>query len=38
MDLWTALLDVLILLTAAIILGGLFERLKQNAILGYLFF
>ena len=36
MNLWTALLDVLILLTAAMLLGGLLERLKQNAILGYL--
>jgi len=36
MNLWTALLDVLILLTAAMLLGALFERLRQNAILGYL--
>jgi CPA2 family monovalent cation:H+ antiporter-2 len=36
MNVWTALLDVLIILLAAMILGGLFERLKQNAILGYL--
>jgi monovalent cation:H+ antiporter-2, CPA2 family len=36
MDLWTALLDVLILLAAAMLLGALLERLKQNAILGYL--
>ena len=36
MDLWTALLDVLILLLAAMLLGALFERLKQSAILGYL--
>jgi len=36
MNLWTALLDVLILLTAAMLLGAMFERLKQNAILGYL--
>ena len=36
MDLWTALLDVLILLLAAMLLGGLCERLKQSAILGYL--
>ena len=36
MNLWTALLDVLILLAAAMLLGGLFELLKQSAILGYL--
>ena len=36
MNLWTALLDVLILLLAALLLGALCERLKQSAILGYL--
>jgi CPA2 family monovalent cation:H+ antiporter-2 len=36
MNVWTALLDVLIILLAAMVLGGLFERFKQNAILGYL--
>ncbi|MBN2559799.1 MAG: cation:proton antiporter [Phycisphaerae bacterium] len=36
MDLWTALLDVLILLFAALALGALCERLGQSAILGYL--
>ena len=36
MDIWTALLDVLILLSAAMILGALCERLKQSAIIGYL--
>ncbi|MGB2987049.1 MAG: cation:proton antiporter, partial [Phycisphaerae bacterium] len=36
MNLWTALLDVLILLLAAMLLGSLCERLKQSAILGYL--
>jgi len=36
MDLWTALLDVLILLLAALLLGALCERFKQSAILGYL--
>jgi CPA2 family monovalent cation:H+ antiporter-2 len=36
MDLWTALLDILILLAAAMLLGGLFERLKQSPLLGYL--
>ncbi len=36
MDLWTALLDVLVLLLTAMVLGGIFERLRQHAILGYL--
>lgn len=36
MNLWTALLDVLILLLAAMLLGSLCERLKQSALLGYL--
>ena len=36
MELWTGLLDILILLLAAMVLGGLCERLKQSAILGYL--
>lgn len=36
MNIWTALLDLLILLLAAMVLGTLFERLKQSAILGYL--
>ena len=36
MDLWTALLDVLILLLAAMLLGAFCERVKQSAILGYL--
>ena len=36
MDLWAALLDVLILLLAALLLGALCERLRQSAILGYL--
>jgi len=35
-SLWTALLDVLILLLAAMLLGSLCERLKQSALLGYL--
>jgi len=35
-NLWTALLDVLILLLAAMLLGSLCERLKQSALLGYL--
>ncbi len=36
MDLWTSLPDILILLLAAMVLGGLCERLRQSAILGYL--
>ncbi|MDH5510178.1 MAG: cation:proton antiporter [Nitrospinota bacterium] len=36
MDIWTALLDVMILLLAAALLGALFERFRQNAIIGYL--
>jgi len=36
MNVWTALLDVLIILATAMVLGGMFERFKQNAILGYL--
>jgi len=35
-NLWTALLDVLILLLAAMLLGAMCERFKQSAILGYL--
>jgi len=36
MDGWMVLLDVLVLLLAAMVLGALCERLKQSAILGYL--
>ena len=36
MDLWPSLLDILILLAAATVLGGLFERFKQSPLLGYL--
>jgi CPA2 family monovalent cation:H+ antiporter-2 len=36
MDLWIGLLDILILLTAAMLLGSLCERLKQSPLLGYL--
>ncbi len=36
MQLWTALLDILILLAAAAVLGGLCERFRQSPILGYL--
>ena len=33
---WSSLIGILLLLTMALILGTLAERLKQNAILGYL--
>jgi len=36
MDLWTALLDILLLLGAAIVLGALCERFRQSPLLGYL--
>ncbi len=36
MDLWNVLLDILILLLAALVLGALCERLRQSPILGYL--
>jgi len=36
LDLWNALLDILILLLAALVLGALCERLRQSPILGYL--
>ena len=36
MDIWAVLLDVVFLLGAAALLGGLFERMGQNAIIGYL--
>jgi len=35
-DLWSSLLDVIILLGAALVLGTIFERFRQSAILGYL--
>ena len=33
---WSGLVGILLLLTAALVLGTIAERLKQNAILGYL--
>jgi len=36
MQLWTALLDILILLAAAMVLGALCQRFRQSPILGYL--
>lgn len=36
MPAWTALLDILILLAGAMLLGSLFERFRQSALLGYL--
>ena len=35
-DLWASLVDVIILLLAALVLGAVCERFKQSAILGYL--
>ncbi len=34
--LWNILLDIVLLLAVAMMLGAVFERLKQNAIVGYL--
>jgi CPA2 family monovalent cation:H+ antiporter-2 len=36
MDAWTALSDLLLLLSGGFVLGALAERLRQSAILGYL--
>ncbi len=36
MEFWTALLDVVTLLAAALLLGALCERVRLNAIIGYL--
>ena len=36
MNIWSALADVLIILIVALLLGIVAERLKQNALLGYL--
>jgi monovalent cation:H+ antiporter-2, CPA2 family len=36
MDQWNALFDILVLLSTAMVLGVLAERLKQSSILGYL--
>ncbi len=36
MDLWAGLLDILILLAAAIVLGALCERFRQSPLIGYL--
>jgi len=33
---WIIILDVVVLLGAALLVGGLAERLRQNAIVGYL--
>ncbi len=35
-DLWSSLLDVIILLLTALVLGAICERFRQSAILGYL--
>ena len=36
MNTWSVLLDVGLLLGAALLLGMLFERLRQSAVVGYL--
>ena len=36
MDLWTNLLDLIVLLAVAMLLGVLAERLKQSAVVGYM--
>jgi len=36
MDLWTNLLDLIVLLTVAMLLGVVAERLKQSAVVGYM--
>ena len=36
MSVWTVLLDIVVLLGAGALLGGIFERLRQSAIVGYL--
>jgi len=36
MDSWTLLLDVIVLLASCLILGAIFSRLGQNALVGYL--
>jgi len=35
-DLWTNLLDLIVLLTVAMVLGVIAERLKQSAVVGYM--
>ena len=35
-EIWSVLFQILILLAGALVLGFLFERLRQSAILGYL--
>ena len=36
MGIWTPIADIIILLAVALLLGILMERLKQNALIGYL--
>ncbi len=36
MDLWTILSDIVILLVGSLLLGGLFSRLGQSPLVGYL--
>ena len=37
MDLWTILSDIVVLLAASLLLGGLFSRFGQSPLVGYLF-
>ncbi len=36
MDLWTLLGDIIVLLAACLLLGGLFSRFGQSPLIGYL--
>ena len=36
MDIWNVLSDIVLLLSVALVLGMLFERLRQSAVTGYL--
>ncbi len=36
MPIWTLLFEIVVLLGAALVLGGLFARLGQSPLLGYL--
>ena len=35
MDIWNVLSDIVLLLSVALVLGMLFERLRQSAVTGY---
>ena len=36
MDLWQTLLDLIVLLSVAMVLGVIAERLRQSAVVGYM--